>query len=141
MVHDPTVPIAGAQGALQVQPAPQPLPAPANSTTSGGTGAQHNPTYQDTTAEYIAVRKSDLRELSTFGWLEEGIGGVGMFFLSGAFWLAADLVAEHSDNLFAYKISLGFCAMCLILGGIFIWIAHVHFKLKRQRIDDYFSNH
>lgn len=101
-------------------------------------GAQHTPTYIHSTAEYVAVRKSDLREISEFGWLEEGAGAVGLFFFSGAFWLAVTLLSEHSTNLKTYLPWFGVCLLSMLFGVALLWIAHSHFKMRKNRIDDYF---
>jgi hypothetical protein len=106
---------------------------------SGGAGAQHTPIYRDSSAEYVAVRKSDLREISQFGWLEEGAGAAGMFFLSGGFWLAAALLVEHSNELEKYGAGFGLCALSVIFGVVLMWIARNHFQMREQRISDYFK--
>jgi hypothetical protein len=104
-----------------------------------GTGARHHPTYVDTQAEYVAVRKSDLRDISQFGWLEEGAGAVGVFFISGAFWLAITLCVEHSDQLAKYLFGFIFCGICILFGVVLVWIAHSHFKMRRTKIEGYFT--
>ena len=66
--------------------------------TSGGSGAQHHPIYRDTRAEYVAMRRSDLREIARFGWLGEGAGAAGMFFIAGAVWMAVTIFFDHFDQ-------------------------------------------
>ena len=109
-------------------------------TTSGaeGTGARHMPTYLDTQAEYIAVRKNDLEEIGEFGWLQEGAGAAGMFFFSGAFWLAANILVEHFGALDKYVGGFAFCAISTLFGIVLLWIAKKHFSMRDARIQDYF---
>ena len=108
--------------------------------TSGAAGAQHTPTYINTTSEYVAVRRSDLREIAKFGWLEEGAGACGMFFIAGAVWMAATLFFDHLDHWRDYWPGYVFCGVCITFGVVLIWIAHSHFKLREQRISDYFEH-
>jgi len=82
------------------------------------------------------VRRSDLREISTFGWLEEGAGAIGMFFLSGAIWVAVSVAIEHWADLEKYKWAFAFCGLCGIAA---LWIAHKHFQMREDRITDYFE--
>jgi hypothetical protein len=107
---------------------------------SAGTGAQHHPIYQDTVAEYIPVRRSDLREISEFRWLETGTGAAGMFFLSGAFWLAVTLLVEHQDDLGKYIGGFALCTLSVLFGLALLYIAHRHFKMRETRIRGYFEN-
>jgi hypothetical protein len=111
--------------------------------TAAGTTAKksskHVPTYQDSTAGYIAVRKTDLREISKFGWLEEGIGAGGMFFLSGAFWAFFALVIEHHDHLADYWAGELLCLLSMIFGGVLVWLAHVHFAMRTDKIQAIFD--
>jgi hypothetical protein len=46
----------------------------------GKGGARHIPHYLDRHEDYVTVSGPFLRELSTFGWLQEGLGAAGMFF-------------------------------------------------------------
>lgn len=108
-------------------------------TGSSSSGAQHNPTYVHSTAEYVAVRRSDLREIAQFGWLEEGVGAAGVFFFSGAFWLALTLLAENFDDLKKYVPWFVICLVSILFGAVLLWIAHRHFIMRQQRIEDYFK--
>jgi hypothetical protein len=85
------------------------------------------------------VRRSDLRELTELGWLQEGLGAAGVFFFSGAFWLAATLAVEHSGNLENYWAGFGFCGLSMLFGTVLIWVAHRHFRMRESRITGYFS--
>jgi hypothetical protein len=105
----------------------------------GVAGALHTPSYVHSTAEYVAVRRSDLREMAEFGWLEEGAGAIGVFFFSGAFWLAVTLLVEHWEDLGKYWSGFLLCLLSVFFGLSLIWIAHRHFKLREQRINDYFN--
>ena len=108
--------------------------------TSGAAGAQHTPTYIHSTAEYIAVRRSDLRDIAKFGWLEEGVGAWGMFFIAGPVWMAAALFFDHLDHWQNYWAGYLFCLVCIIFGSVLIWIAHSHFQLREKRISVYFRD-
>jgi hypothetical protein len=133
-------PRAGGTGAASKPRVEVPPSSTANSTlTSAGTGAQHNPIYRDTSAEYLAVRRSDLREIARFGWLEEGTGAAGMFFIAGAVWMAATLFFDHLDNPGKYWPGYLFCIACIFFGGVLIWVAHSHFSMREKRIRDYFE--
>jgi len=85
------------------------------------------------------VSRADLRDVSTFGWLQEGVGGLGMFFASGAFWLLAAIFVEHSHELNKVAAWIIMCVLSIAFGCVLMWISHKHFKLKQQRIEDYFS--
>jgi hypothetical protein len=137
MARRPSVRAGGGASPQSSVLAPPLQPSPGIS-ASGGTGAQHNPIYLDSSAEYVAVRKSDLRELSTFGWLQEGAGAVGMFFVSGAFWLAITLVVEHAPELSKYWPAFVLCLLSILFGGVLLWISHRHFQMRDARINDYF---
>jgi hypothetical protein len=97
-----------------------------------GTGAQHNPVYRDTSAEYMAVRHSDLREIARFGWLEEGVGAAGMFFVSGAAWMAATVFFDHLDSPGKYWPGYLFCLARVLFGVVLLWIAHSHFTISTR---------
>ena len=85
------------------------------------------------------MRKNDLREIAKFGWLEEGAGAAGMFFLSGAFWALFSLVIEHHDHLADYWAGEALCVIAMIFGGVLVWLAHAHFKMREERIKDIFE--
>jgi hypothetical protein len=101
-------------------------------------GARHIPHYSDQHENYITVSPSILRELSTFGWLQEGLGAAGTFFFSGAFWLLVTLLVEHLEEIKKYAPWLMLCVISMIFGGILIWIGYSHFRLKQDRINDIF---
>jgi tetrahydromethanopterin S-methyltransferase subunit C len=102
-------------------------------------GARYLPQYRDTRGEHILVSRADLRDVSTYGWLQEGVGGIGMFFFSGAFWLLATILVEHSKELDKVAPWIGMCILSIIFGAVLIGIAHTHFSLKKERINDYFE--
>lgn len=109
-------------------------------------GARHIPHYYDQHEDYVPVSRPLLRELSTFGWLQEGAGAAGMFFFSGAFWLFATLVYEHGVHLSEYVPWVLMCVISMLFGAVLIWVGYRHFKLKQDRIQDIFrdnpsSNH
>jgi len=87
------------------------------------------------------VRRGDLREIADFGWLEQGAGAAGMFFLSGAFWLALSLLVEHSGELSNYWAGFVICGLSMLFGAVLVWVAHRHFRMRENRINDYFKGH
>lgn len=93
-------------------------------------GARHIAHYHDQHEDYIPVSRSLLRELSSFGWLQEGAGAAGMFFFSGAFWLLITLLAEHSSELDQFAAWIAFCGISILFGGVLIWIGYRHFFSK-----------
>jgi len=97
-------------------------------------GAKHIARYHDRHEDYIPVSPQHLRELSTFGWLQEGAGAVGMFFFSGAFWLAVTVAFEHSKELTKYTDWLFVCFLSVIFGIALIVIGWTHFNMKQLRI-------
>ena len=108
---------------------------------SGGAGARHIPHYVDLHEDYVPVSRPLLKELSTFGWLQEGAGAAGMFFFSGAFWLLATMLYEHGFHLSEYLPWALTCILSMLFGGVLMWISYWHFKLKQNRIEDIFREH
>ena len=86
------------------------------------------------------MRRSDLREIAKFGWLEEGIGAAGTFFVSGAFWTLATLLIEHYGAWEEHWAGFGLCVICIIFGAVLLWIARSHFQMREDRINDYFED-
>jgi len=103
-------------------------------------GARHIAHYHDQHEDYVPVSRPLLQELSTFGWLQEGAGGAGMFFFSGAFWLLVTMLFEHSDEFGKYIPWLLLCVVSMIFGGVLIWVGYRHFQLKQNRIQDIFRD-
>ena len=86
------------------------------------------------------MSRAKLREISTFGWLQEGIGALGVFFVSGAFWTFITLISEHSDEWRKYLPWFILCG-CLVVAGLgLIWVGYRHFKLKQDCIEEIFRN-
>ena len=85
------------------------------------------------------MRRSDLREIARFGWLQEGAGAMGMFFIAGAVWMAATLFFDHIENPGKYWPGYLFCFACIGFGGVLLWVAHSHFKMREDRIRDIFK--
>jgi len=133
-------PRSGGTGALS-RPRPEVAPTPdANSAiTSAGMGAQARPKYYDRHEEYVLVTKDDLREISSVGWLQEGAAAVGLFFVSGAFWLLMTLLAEHGKNKEFYAWYLA-CLVIMVCGGVVMWVGVSLYRLKQRRIDKYFPD-
>jgi hypothetical protein len=132
-------PQAGSVGgdSTEIQSGSPSLPARKPSRQSG---ARHTPQYRDTSEEYLPVRRSDLREISNFSWLEHGLGGIGMFFVSGAFWLLPVIFIEHGKDMKDHHWAwVGTCLLSIVFGLVLLWISHRHFKMREQRINDYFK--
>ena len=108
--------------------------------TGGPDGARIDNHYIHRTEDAIAVRRSDLHEISKFGWLEEGCGASGVFFFSGAFWLLVTLLAEHMSEYHAYIPWFILCFVCMVFGAVLIWLAHNHFTMRQLRIAAYFDD-
>lgn len=104
-----------------------------------GAGAQARPRYRDRHEEYVLVTEDDLREAGTVGWLQEGTAGVGLFFLSGAFWLLAALLAEHGNEPEFYPWYF-VCFITVVFGGVLTWVGARLFRLKQKRLSKYFPN-
>lgn len=101
-----------------------------------GAGSRHLPEYEDTQAKYVSVRRSDLEALSTLGWLQEGCGAAGTFFLSGGFWVFLPLLVDHWSNLGDHKTGLLVSGLSVLFGIILIWIAHSHLQIRRNKITE-----
>jgi hypothetical protein len=86
------------------------------------------------------VSRARLREISTLGWIQEGAGGAGVFFSSGAFWLLATLVAEHWDETAKYTPWFILCGLSILFGVVLMWIGFRHFKMKQDYISDLFGD-
>jgi hypothetical protein len=134
--------VAQSAEAQQNQPAPEPEAPPAARQGGSGylapSGARHIPHYHDLHEDYVPVSRPILRELSTFGWLQEGAGAAGMFFFSGAFWLFITMIFEHFDELKKYVPWLLLCIICMLFGAVLVWVGYRHFQLKQARIQDIF---
>jgi len=107
----------------------------------GEAGARHIPHYHDLHEDYVPVNRPLLRDLSSYGWLQEGVGAAGMFFFSGAFWLLATILFEHGNELPKYAPWILLCVVCILFGGVLMWVGYYHFKLKQDRIRDIFHSH
>src|ERR1700675_4641133 len=105
---------------------------------SAGTGARIHHEYHDRIEDTVAVTRDDLREISTVGWLQEGAAGIGMFFLSGAFWLLITLIAEHGRNSDFYPWYLA-CLVIIACGAAVTSIGLVLLRTKRRRLHKYFD--
>jgi len=87
------------------------------------------------------VSRHHLQELSTFGWLQEGAGAVGMFFFSGAFWLLMTMFYEHGYHLSDSVPEVLMCLMSMVFGLVLVWVGYQHFTLKQNRIREIFREH
>jgi hypothetical protein len=103
-----------------------------------GDGARHIPHYVDQHEDYVPVSRLLLRELSSFGWLQEGCGAAGTFFFSGAFWLLLTMLFEHGDEYKKYVPWFLMCIISMIFGSVLLWVGYSHFKLKQDRISEIF---
>ena len=103
-----------------------------------GDGARHIPHYLEQHEDYVPVNRPLLRELSSFGWLQEGCGAAGTFFFSGAFWLFFTMLFEHSDEYKKYVPWFLMCIVSMIFGLALLGVGYSHFKLKQDRISDIF---
>lgn len=107
----------------------------------GGSGSQFKHRYYDRTEDVVPVTRSDLREIAEFGWLEEGVGAAGMFFASGAFWQLPVIFVEHGNDMKgAHWAWVGACVLSIAFGGVLLWIASRHFKMRDQRVKHYFKS-
>jgi hypothetical protein len=97
--------------------------------------------YHDQYEDYVSMSRPLLRELSSFGWLQEWSGAGGMFFFSGAFWLLVAILAEHGSELGKYAPWLVVCLLSIVFGCILIWIGYVNFQIKQGRIQDISREH
>jgi len=108
--------------------------------SGAGSGSAFNMRYLNRAEDVVPVMRRDLREIGEFGVLEEGAGAVGMFFVSGAFWLLATIVIEHYDNMKTiHWAGIAFCVVCMVFGGVLLWVARRHFRLRDDRIRDLFN--
>ena len=103
-------------------------------------GAKHIPTYYDLKEDLVLMSKSRLQEVSDFSLLQEGVGAVGMFFFSGAFWLLATLAAEHAKELFSYVPWFLMCFLSMGFGATLIWVSFVNYTRKRELIKKMFKD-
>jgi hypothetical protein len=102
----------------------------------GGTGARYIPHYHDRHEDHVSVSPSDLRRLSDFALLQEGVGAAGVFFLSGAFWLLVTLLAEHWKEYIQYMPWFVTCVISILFGAVLMWVGWVNFNQKRRLIKD-----
>jgi hypothetical protein len=113
--------------------------ATATSNTSAATGARIHQRYTDRTEDAIAVTRDDLREIGTISWLQEGVGGIGLFFLSGSFWLLLTLFAEHGNDPDFYSWYLA-CPVIMVCGAALVAVGIALFRSKRKRLHKYFPD-
>lgn len=101
-------------------------------------GAQAFAHYEDRHERYILMTRDDLREIRTFGWLQEAIFGVGMFFFSGAFWLLAELLAhEEKQPKFEFTAWMGMCCVSMVFGLVLAAASLIMFWLRLKRLNKY----
>lgn len=78
----------------------------------------------------------DLREAIAFNWMQQIVGGLGMFLMGGAFWKLFDLAAATpSAEVTAWRITY---IVMLGFGAVLYAISWVLFHLKQRRISKYF---
>lgn len=100
------------------------------------TGATVTPNYLARTEDYVAASRADLKEIHTFGWVEQTLMGAGMFFCSGASWQTVSIFASQTDfQMTAWAAS---CIACAILGGIAMLCGVAIFRVKQEKIEKYF---
>lgn len=102
----------------------------------GGEGARVHAHYQDRHEEYVLVTRDDLREIRTFGWMQQVLFGIGMFLFSGAFWLLMELIANEQH--FEFTLWMGMCIISMAGGGIIGIVGLVIFTLRQKRLGKYF---
>lgn len=99
---------------------------------SRGGGGKLNQKIHGRTDHYVYVTRNDLMEIGTFGWLHQSLFGVGMFFFSGAFWLAASILSEQKQ--FQITPSLTLCAVSMVFGLILAVVGVVIFCVRQRKI-------
>lgn len=79
----------------------------------------------------------DLREIKGFGWLQQAMFGMGMFFFSGAFWLLMAILADQKK----LEITpwMGMCGLSIIFGFSLMAVGVVIHYLRNKRLDKYFK--
>lgn len=101
--------------------------------------AKHIPHYHDTHEDYVSVSKARLREISTVGALQEGAGGLGVFLISGNFWMAITLLAEHTNNLKPYYSWLVLNGIFIVVGCFLLLVGYKLYNLKSKYINELFN--
>jgi hypothetical protein len=125
-----------------LQPAPEVIPSPPSALKPKGARGpgkgKINQLVHDRTDEYVYVTRDDLREVKTFGWLQQLLSSVGTFLFSGAFWLAATLLAEHWGESKKFVPWFVVCTVSAIAGAALFCVSLVLSWQKSKRLDKYF---
>ena len=100
-------------------------------------GAKTIARYRHRYEDYIPVTLDDLREIKGFGWLQQAMFGMGMFFFSGAFWLLMAILADQKK----LEITpwMGMCGLSIIFGFSLMAVGVVIHYLRNKRLDKYFK--
>jgi len=101
--------------------------------------ARVRPTYSDREEEYVLVTNDDLREIATFSRTERVLWDVGLFFVSGAFWLLIELIAHQASEEKKFEITswMIFCAACVVMGAAVMYAGHSMRDMKSKRLSKY----
>ena len=105
--------------------------------TTSGEGARAFAHYEDHHESYKLVTQDDLREISGFGWIQQGLLSAGAFFFSGAFWLFAEKVS--GQDKFQITPWMGTCILSMLFGVALVIVSLIMFALKQKRISKYFK--
>ena len=54
--------------------------------------------------------------------------------------MAATIFFDHLDEPGKYLPAYLFGLVCVGFGSVLVWIAHNHFTMRKQRINDYFGD-
>lgn len=108
-----------------------------NSAPTRISGAQVKHNYLVRTQSLVAVSATDLSELLTFDALQQGLMGVGLFFLSGGIWLGIEKLSEQET--FALTPVISFCLFASITGLILTVVGFVLWLMRRSKIKNIFS--
>ncbi len=100
-------------------------------------GAQIHTTYLVRRQESVAVNRTDLEDIKEFDGLQAIFSSLGMFFVSGGFWLGVEKVLEQSKITMTPVIFL--CAVSILLGAVLFFVGWRMRYRKVSRIERIFD--
>lgn len=86
----------------------------------------------------IPVFENDLKDIKEFDGLQQGLFGVGVFFISGAMWLGVEDLTQQEGPL-KLTATLLTCGVSIIAGAIFCIAGYVMWRMKSRKIETIFQ--
>ena len=100
-------------------------------------GAMIRNRYLERSQEVVAVNRYDLETIKDFDGRSSRFSAMGIFLMSGAFWLVMDRISAQEK--FELTNTIISCIFSIILGIILAYVGFVFGKEKRKSIDRIFD--